>query len=138
MAVYIIENEITDFLITGVKDDASCFTEFIDVYLDRADNWYIDRAELFGVAEADIVTYAEGQKYKVVELLRVFVYIEALKDLYSINLISDDDYFKKLDEYRKDFDNLNNSLTREDIIGDLPIVNPIRRTGRKITLQADL
>lgn len=136
MAIYTDESEITDYLITSVKKND--FTNFINTYLLRGDSWFIDRCELLGVAEDDIVTYAEGQKYGVIQLLRVFVYIEALKDLYSINLITDDDYFKKLEEYRTEFEKLDNALTYEMVIGDLPVVNPIKRTGRRITLQTDL
>jgi hypothetical protein len=138
MAVYTDESEITDLLIKNIKRDAGAFTTFINPYLLRADAWYIDRAEDFGIDEGDIITYAQGQKYKVKELLRYFVYIEVLKDLYSINQINDDDYFKKYSHYKKNFESLDNGLTFELVLGLEPKLNPIKITGRRITLQADL
>ncbi len=138
MAVYIIESEITDFLVRDIKEDPSCFTEFIDPYLLRCDNWYISTAKTFGVAEADIITYAGGQQYKVIELLRAFVYKEVLNDLYSINSDVDDDYYKKLGKYLKNFDALFNSLTREMITGEDPVVDVTPMTGQRITLATDM
>ena len=138
MAIYTDESEITDILIKNIKRNPIDFTAFVDAYLLRADAWYIDRANTMGVSTDDIVTYAEGQKYNVVSLLRYFVYIEALKDLFSVNAINDDDYFRKLNYFKSEFSKYNDSLTVEEIKGEDPKINKIRLTAQKITLAADL
>ena len=138
MAIYTDESEITDILIKNIKRDPTEFTTFINTYLLRADAWYIDRANTMGVGTDDIATYTEGQKYSVISLLRYFVYIEALRDLFSVNTVSDDDYFKKLDLFQTEFSKYNDSLTREEVVGGDPIINPIKLTAQKVTLQVDL
>ena len=65
MAVYTDESEITDLLIKNIKRTPADFTTFINTYLLRADEWYIERAEELGVEESDIITYAAGQKQSV-------------------------------------------------------------------------
>jgi len=146
MAIYIDESEITDYLIKGVKDESTEFTSFINTYLDRADEWYIERAEEMGVVETDIPTYSQGMKGSVKKLLRTFVYIEALTDLKSNGIVTTDDFNSKLGGegsygevgYLSDFENLNNSLTIEKILNIPPKnIDTISRTGLKITLEAD-
>jgi len=79
-------------------------------------------------------------------MLRIYTYIEALNDLKSNGIVSTDDYNSKLygvagtDNvgYLKEFENLDNSLTYEKIMNLLPKVDTIRRTGLRVSLQADL
>ncbi len=147
MAVYTDESEITDYLITGIKSVPAEFTAFINTYLLRADEWYIERTEEMGVELADVVTYASGNmKGSVKKLLRTYVYIEALTDLKSNGIVTTDDYNSKIGGegsygevgYLVDFNSLNSSLTIEKIKGETPaIVDTTSMTGQRVTLEAD-
>jgi len=146
MATYIVESEITDYSVRSVKADAGEFTSFIDTYLNRADKWYIERAEELGIEEIDIITYSQGMKNSVIKLLRTYVYIEVLTDLKSNGIVTTDDYNSKLGGegsygevgYLVDFNNLDISLTREKILNLPPsVVDTTALTGHRVTLEAD-
>ena len=68
----------------------------------------------------------------------MYVYVDVLNDVYSINQSNDDDYFKKLEEYKEMFTDLNNSLTYEQVLGLDRKVNVNKLTSRRITLQKDM
>ena len=140
MAVYTVKSEITDILIVNHIEDDVEWGNWLETYLLRADKWFIERAAELSVEESSIITYAQGQRYGVISLLRYWVYIEVLTEMRANGDLTTDDYNTKIKGdggYQDLFDKANNKLSYEVVIGELPKVNPVARTGRRIMLDAD-
>ena len=140
MAIYTDKSEITDILIAEFIQDQTEWSNWIETYLLRADAWYLERTEELGVNVADVVTYADGQKYTVIALLRYWVYLEVLTEFRANGTIDIDDYNSKIggeDGYKALFEKYDNKLTDRLVKGEEPELNKFKRTGKRIVLADD-
>ena len=143
MAIYTDKSEITDILITNHIQDQTEWNTWIETYLLRADMWYVERCLELGVDESDIMIYSDLVTNKVftpIALLRYWVYIEVLTEFKANGLLDIDDYNSKIggeNGYKAMFDKYNNKLTSRLVVGEKPAINKFKRTGRRISLQAD-
>ena len=141
MAVYTDSSEITDITIKNIKTDDAAWQLWIETYLLRADEWFLERCEELGVAAADVTTYAEGQKFSVIATLRYWVYIEVLGELRANGIVDTDDYNSKIKGeygYYSLFDKYNKKLSVSVVGGGAAEIDRNTMTSRRITLQADV
>lgn len=141
MAIYTDKSEITDITIVNIKTDSAEWEIWLNPYLLRADSWFIERCEELGVSEADILTYADGQKFSVIATLRYWVYLEVFAELRANGIVDTDDYNSKIKGeygYKALFDEYNSKLTDGLVTGQPAEINKSKRTGRRVILAADV